>query len=60
MAIGTQSYSDLYEESDNIDDMIENNDDYIIVNNNTDYSGENSIDEQTLEDKEDTTTGEKE
>ena len=57
--IGRQSYSKLYQESDDIDDMIENDDDYI-VNKDSDYSGENSMDEQMLEDKEDTTTGEKE
>ena len=52
-------YSELYEESDDIDDMIENNDDYI-VNKDTDYSDENLIYEQMLEDEEDTTMGEKE
>ena len=57
--IGRLFYSKLYQESDNIDDMIENDDDYII-NNKSDYSGENLIDEQMLEDKEDTTTEERE
>ena len=56
--IGRRSYSKLYQESDNIDDMIENDDDYII-NEDNDYSGENLMDEQMLEEKEDTTTGEK-
>ena len=41
---GTRSYSELYEESDDIDDMIENNDDYILVNDNSKYSGENLMD----------------
>ena len=57
--IGRQSYSEFYQESDDMDDMIENNYDYII-NNDSDYSGENLMDEQMLEDKKDTTTGEKE
>ena len=57
--LGIQSYSELYEESDDIDDMIENNDDYI-VNNDTDYSGENLMDEQRLVGEEDTTTKENE
>ena len=57
--IGRQSHSELYQESDNIDDMIENNDDYT-VNKDSDYSGETSMDEQMLEDEENITTGEKE
>ena len=44
MVIGILLYSELYEESDSIDDMIESNDDYIIVNNDTEYSGENLMD----------------
>ena len=44
LVIGRQFYSHLYKESDNIDDMMENHDDYIIVNNNTEYSGENLMD----------------
>ena len=56
--MGRRSYSELYQHSDNINDMLENIDDYI-VNDDTDYSGENSMDEQMLEDKEDT-TGDKE
>ena len=42
--IGRQLYSELYQESDNIDDMIENDDDYI-VKEDSDYSGENLMDE---------------
>ena len=57
--IGKQSYSELYQESDDIGDMIEDNDNYI-VNEDSDYSGEKLMDEHMLEDKEDTTTGEKE
>ena len=61
LVIGRRSYGEFYEKSDNINDMIEKNDDHIIVNNDTEYSGENLIDEQMfLEDKEDTPTGEKE
>ena len=37
-------HSELYEESDGIDYMIEDNDDCIIVNDDTEYSGENSMD----------------
>ena len=59
LVIGRQSYSELYEESDDIEDMIKNYDDYI-VNEDSDFSGESSMDEQMLENKEDTTTGEKE
>ena len=56
--IGRWLYSELYQESGNIDDMIENDDDYII-NKDSEYSGENSTDGQMLEEEEDTTTGEK-
>ena len=42
--IGRQSHSELYQESEDINDMIENDDDYI-VNKDSDYSGENLMDE---------------
>ena len=57
--IGRRSYSELYQESDDIDGMIEINDDNII-NEDSNYSGENLMGEQMLEDEEDPTTGEKE
>ena len=51
--IGRRSYSELYQGSDDTNDMIENYDD-CIINEDRDYSGENLMDEQMLEDKEDT------
>ena len=55
--IGRWSYSELYQESEDINDMIENNDDYVI-NEDSDYFGKILMDEQMLEDEEETTTGE--
>ena len=57
--VGRWLYSEPYQESDNIDDMIENDND-CIINGGSDYSGENLMDEQMLEDEEDTTTEGKE